>query len=55
MRDVRRVEDLRAVRQALGPQLRRRVEGVPVAAAEPHLGAEPLADQVLDLEQTFFF
>ena len=54
-RDVRRVQYLRAVRQALGPQLWRRVEGVPVAAAQPHLGAEPLADQVLDLEQTSFF
>lgn len=49
-RDVRRVQDLRAVRQALGPQLWRRVEGVPVAAAEPHLGPEPLPDQVLHLE-----
>ena len=50
MRDVRRVEDLRAVRQALGPQLWRRVEGVPVAAAEPYLSPEPLPDQVLNLE-----
>ena len=49
-RDVRRVQDLRSVRQALGPQLWRRVEGVPVAAAEPYLGPEPLPDQVLDLE-----
>ena len=50
-RDVRRVENLRPVRQALGPQLRRRMEGVRVAAAEPHLGAEPLSDEVLDLER----
>ena len=49
-RDVRRVQDLRSVRQALGPQLWRRVEGVPVAAAEPYLSPEPLPDQVLDLE-----
>ena len=51
-RDVRRVEDLRPVGQALGPQLRCRIEGVRVAATEPHLGAEPLPDEVLDLERT---
>lgn len=51
-RDVRRVEDLRPVGQALGPQLRRRIEGVRVAAAEPHLGAEPLPDEVLHLKRT---
>jgi hypothetical protein len=51
-RDVRRVEDLRAMRQVLCPQLWVRLEDIRVSFRQLYLRAVPFANQRVDSERT---